>query len=267
MNKRLSSVGFVIAVAMAALFAGSLLPGCQLYFGDHSNGTGSASSPGPGGSSGSGSSGPGFPCSGDAQCAAGCFCADGTCAEAGFCRSDKDCGTGFVCDTARSSCKPAPTCTTSDQCAPGSECDGTTCVATCACTSDADAIRQGFGWCDETRNTCMIGSDPAGACLGEITCATDPPACPEGQVALRKDGCYTGQCRAITACEAAPACLALQHEDDCNARSPDCAPFFTGHNCTGICDGSDPAACHCESYSFSYCQDSSASSPGLTVGN
>jgi len=244
MNKLLSSVGLAIAFATV-----SLLAGCQLYFGDPSNGSGPHPN-GPGNP-------PGFKCSADLQCAAGCFCADGICVEGGFCANDKDCGNGFRCDTARSSCIPNPVCTKNEQCAPGSMCDsdGGGCVATCKCISDADAVRQGAGWCDETRGTCMPGKDPAGQCTGTITCTTAGPKCPEGQVPLLKDGCYTGACRAITACEAAPVCKALQHQDDCVTRAADCTTVFTGHGCHGTTCGISNVDCTCDSYTFSACEN------------
>ena len=251
MTKLLSSVGVALAVA-----AMSLLAGCQLYFGNSGSGGGSGDDVGSGGG-GSGGSGspPGFKCDSSAQCAAGCFCSGGVCTEGGFCGTDKDCGSGFHCDAARSSCIPNPQCATDDQCKLGSACDPAAgaCVATCACNNDADAIRQGFGWCDEARTTCMKGTDPAGACLGTLTCTAAAPACPEGQVALVKDGCFTGKCRVIGVCEAPPSCPALQHQDDCESRVSDCASLFTGHNCTGTTCGTSDADCHCETYTFQSC--------------
>jgi hypothetical protein len=251
MNKLLSSVGLAIAVATA-----SMLAGCQLYFGSSSNGNGSGNGNGP---SGGGDRPPGFGCSGDAQCAAGCFCSMGTCTEGGFCGTDKDCGSGFHCDTGRSSCIPNPTCSATVPCPMGSMCDDKAggCVTTCKCTSDADAVRQGFAWCDESRSTCMSGTDPAGACLGVISCTTAPPACPDGQVALRKDGCFTGGCRAIAACEGAPTCDALQHEDDCLGRLTDCSTVYEGHGChkpDGTACHAGDADCTCTSFTFQSCE-------------
>lgn len=253
---KLSSVGVAIAAATM-----SLLAGCQLYFG--SSGSSGGGGAGGGSATGGGGSGegnpPGFQCSSDSQCAAGCFCSNGICTEAGFCATDKDCGTGFHCDTQRSSCVPNPKCTQDAQCAQGSMCDTTkgACVVTCACTNDAAAVQQGFGWCDEARNTCMPGTDPAGMCLGTITCTTTPPACPENQVALIKDGCFTGQCRAIAACEAAPACSSLQHEDDCLTRSTDCSAVYNGHGCHRpdgtACQPAD-TNCTCDSFTFASCE-------------
>jgi hypothetical protein len=177
MNKLLSSVGLAIIVATASL------AGCNLYFGNSKdNGTSPSGDGNP----------PGFSCNLDSNCAAGCFCSKGVCTEGGFCGGDKDCGTGFHCDTSRSSCIPNPACSGNEACQQGSTCDSGACVATCKCTSDADAVKQGFGWCDEVRSTCMAGTDPAGTCLGAVSCTTPPPPCAVGQVALVKDGCFTG---------------------------------------------------------------------------
>jgi hypothetical protein len=248
MNKLLSSLGVAIAVA-----AVSLLAGCQLYFGS----SGSSGGRGGGGGGGNGDGNPpGAQCMMDTQCSAGCFCASGVCTEGGFCATDKDCGAGFHCDTSRSSCIPNPQCTGDASCAQGSMCDikSGACTATCLCASDADAIKAGFGWCDETRNTCMTGTDPAGACLGTLSCTGGPPACPDNQVPLIKDGCFTGQCRAITACEGTPVCGSLQHQDDCDARATDCTATFTGHNCHGTTCGVSDTDCVCESYTFATCE-------------
>ncbi len=264
MNKQLSSLGVALAVALV-----SLLTGCQLYFGDSSSGGRPGSGSNEGGRPGSGSNGgsPGFGCASDTQCAAGCFCSNGVCEEGGFCASDKDCGEAFHCDTSRSSCIPDPACSKNDQCAPGSVCDAVTgkgCVATCACASDGEAIKAGFGWCDEARGTCMTGKDPAGACTGNITCSTASPPCPEGQVPLLKDGCFTGACRAIAACEAAPACTELQHLNDCSARTADCTVIKTGHNCSPGC-GTPGGVCSCESYTFAGCGKNETGTIPLTI--
>lgn len=260
---KLSSLGVAIAVATI-----SLLTGCQLYFGSSgsSGGGGGGGGNGSGVASGSDGSGapPGDQCTMDTQCSAGCFCSGGVCTEGGFCGTDTDCGPGFHCDTARSSCIPNPQCTGDAQCATGSMCDTKSgaCQATCTCTSDADAIKAGFGWCDETRSTCMTGADPAGMCLAAVSCTTPPPACPDNQVALVKDGCFTGQCRTIAACEGTPACPQLQHQDDCDTRTADCASVFTGHNCHGTTCGVSDTDCTCDSYTFAACD---AKGTGVTI--
>jgi hypothetical protein len=251
MNKLLSSVGLAIMLATASLLG---LAGCQLYFGDHKTSSGDGNPPG-------------FACKDNASCAAGCFCQDGICAEAGFCGADKDCGTGFHCDTGRSSCVPNPSCTANDDCPGGTICEGKACVATCTCTNDADAIRQGAGFCDEDRKTCMPGMDPLGACTGAITCTTKPPVCAEGDVPLIKDGCFTGLCRTITACEAAPACTALQYQNDCTSRT-DCATISTGHECsradgTACQPGDSSDVCKCKSFTFDRCEAQTTPTPRI----
>ncbi|MBC7976405.1 MAG: hypothetical protein H7138_15650 [Myxococcales bacterium] len=251
MNKLLSSLGLAIGIATV-----SLLAGCQLYFGDSTD-RDRPDRPAPLPSPVQ----PGFDCDVDVQCAAGCFCDEsGKCAEGGFCGKDADCGVGFECDEARSSCIPAPGCAANDECDPGSMCDesGKGCVPTCKCTNDAEAVAQGAGWCDEARGTCMPGTDPAGACTGALTCTTAGPKCADGEVPLLKDGCYTGTCRAITACEAPPICKALQHEGDCITRNSDCTTVYNGQGCTTP-DGSACRAgdtnCSCTSFTFAACEN------------
>jgi len=226
MNKLVQKLGFVIAIA------GSIA-GCNLYFGPNNDDSTST----PSGSPPTGSAGSGYECAANTDCAAGCYCSNGVCAEGGFCQTDTDCGPGYTCDVQRSSCEPI----------------------TCTCTSDAEAVSQGYGWCDETNGTCQTGTDPAGTCAGEVTCATAPPSCPENNVALVKDGCYTGECRAISACEAAPACSHLQHEDDCTARTAECEPAYLGHNCHHT-DGSPctdgDTTCTCDTFTYESCSAS-----------
>jgi hypothetical protein len=241
MTKLLSSVGLALALAMA-----SVLAGCQLYFGSNDDDGDRGGRP------------PGSACAKDADCAAGCFCENGTCAEAGFCGSDKDCGTGFHCDTARSSCIPNPACSANENCSQGSMCSNGGCVVTCTCANDADAIKQGAGWCDVARSTCMPGTNPLGACTGAITCTNAPPKCVEGEVPGRANGCYTGSCRPIDACEAAPECKAIQFELDCRARSADCREITIGQDChrpDGSNCNSGDTDCVCRINTFYGCAD------------
>lgn len=199
---------------------------------------------------------PGYECDSDADCAAGCYCGtDGTCEEAGFCATEEDCPDGFHCDVNRSSCVP-DACTTSADCDAGEYCDGNGgCVASCTCDNDAQAQAAGFGYCDEARKTC---EPPAagGTCGGESTCNIIAPTCPAGEVPLILDGCYTGSCSAIATCDVTPTCEALQHEADCLGRTDDCAPDYTGINCTsstGTPCSTPGANCTCESYTYRSC--------------
>lgn len=286
-----SLAGLLVAVATFTL------AGCQLYFGEEeNNGTwnycGSdgyyectdddcywrspecpASGGGWGSGSGSGQTPPGYECNDDSDCAAGCYCGNGVCEEAGFCATDADCGTGFVCDEARSSCEPeeeqpAVPCLWDSECATGEYCDPSTleCTASCTCATDADATAQGYGFCDESRGTCLPGADPEGDCAGAVTCNLGRPTCPAGEVALIWDGCYTGECKAIDTCASAPACEAFGHEADCRD-GDNCSVAYTGINCkkadNSPCQAGD-ANCTCESYQFASCS-SSGSSPRTTT--
>jgi hypothetical protein len=103
----------------------------------------------------------------------------------------------------------------------------------------------------------MTGTDPAGLCATTVTCATNPPACPDNQVPLvGADGCWSGQCRAITQCEAAPSCHQLEHEDDCTSRRTDCTPVYTGQDCKkadGTACVSGDTGCTCATFTFNQC--------------
>ena len=205
----------------------------------------------------------GFECQASTDCAAGCYCANGTCEEAGFCTQDSDCGNGYVCNKERSSCEPkAPVtnCETDANCPNGQTCspDSHTCVATCTCATDQEAATQGYDYCDEWRATCMNGSDPAGTCAGEPTCNLVPPTCQPGDVPLLgADGCWTGECEAASQCADAPACKRINDSASCAARS-DCHRVFNGINCTKT-DGSGQACtdgdtnCTCAQYVFNSC--------------
>ena len=100
-------------------------------------------------------------CQSDAECAAGCYCQNGSCEESSVCSSDAQCPMGQTCDEPRSTCVPVtepppppppPACNTiTDQMScdarmdcrsviSGSDChrpDGTTCQAgdqSCVCS-------------------------------------------------------------------------------------------------------------------------------------
>lgn len=275
---------FALLVASVATLAG-----CDLYFGDgHGHGDsnwnycgsdgyytcsgdncewqGPTCPPGVGGSGSpqGGTSGSGYECNANSDCAAGCYCAGGTCTEAGFCTQDSDCGNGYVCNTDRSSCEPGTpippktTCDYDSQCPSGSYCAADhTCTATCTCANDQEAVNGGFGWCDESRNTCLPGQDPAGTCAGEATasCSVGRPACPAGQVATLIDGCYTGQCRALASCDLAPECTHLTDQNSCDGRQ-DCKEVVNGINCVndlGQACQAGQSNCSCDSYVYASC--------------
>jgi hypothetical protein len=204
---------------------------------------------------------PGYECTDNQDCAAGCYCGtDGTCEEAGFCESEDDCSDGFHCDTDRSSCVP-DSCTTSADCDAGEYCDGDgACVASCTCTTDADAQGAGFGYCDESRGTCEPPRD-GGTCGGASTCNLIAPTCAAGQVPLIVDGCYSGECGDIASCDVTPTCEAIQHQSDCDTRTADCAEVVNGINCTnpnGVACSAGEANCTCESVVYASCRTQSA---------
>ncbi|MCX5741265.1 MAG: hypothetical protein NT062_02060 [Proteobacteria bacterium] len=280
--KNLSKLGLAVACAMT-----SMLAGCELYFDGHDNGSDHWNYCGSDGyydcygdactwvtSScpvGGGSGGSGYSCTSSTDCAAGCYCANGLCEEAGFCATDADCGAGFHCNTDRASCEanpPQPTCAADSECPSGAVCADGACTSTCSCTTDAQAQQGGYGYCDESRNTCVPGTDPAGTCAGTITCNIVAPTCAAGSVPLILDGCYTGECRVITTCGETPSCGALSHEADCLNRASDCSAVYTG---TG-CHKPDGSACHagdqnclCSNFTFNSCDDRTAPRTSIII--
>jgi len=263
---------------LVALSTTVLLAGCELYFDggggeDHWNYCGSDGyhectgndcewvSPDCPAGSGSGSGGMGgFDCQTNTDCAAGCYCQNGVCEEAGFCTTDADCGEGYVCNEDRSSCEPGTGgCLYDNECPTGEYCspDTLTCTATCVCADDETAVSQGYGWCDETRQTCLPGQDPAGTCAGEATCTDPIPSCPTGQVPTLIDGCWTGQCRDYAQCDITPVCGHINDQTNCLSRAADCTAVYIGLNCTKP-DGSACMAgdtnCTCTDFQFSSCR-------------
>lgn len=250
MKKLLSSLGLMFIVGFA-------LTGCELYFGKSDDGRGRGDGDG---------NPPGWACDSNAECAAGCYCekadgaASGECAEAGFCDNDGDCPDGYVCDD-RSSCvpgNPPQTCTWDVECAAGSYCNNGVCEASCVCENDAQAQAAGWQHCDEERKTCKPGN-PFGTCAGPATCGTEP-TCAQGSVALTDaNGCYTGQCSSIVACDLSPACARFQHEADClnTADETSCSAVYNGINCKKAdgtaCQAGD-TGCICESFVFADCR-------------
>jgi hypothetical protein len=268
------TLGLLVAVTT------TVLSGCALYFADDSDETWtycgsdgyyqcedencqwvSSTCPDQGWGSGSGGQGGGFSCTSSADCAAGCYCANGICEEAGFCTQDSDCGNGYVCNEERSSCEPGggTSCDYDYECAQGEYCSWEhECVATCTCTDDEGAVSQGWGWCDESRNTCLPGQDPAGTCAGDpvTTCTAGMPSCPLGQVPTLIDGCWTGQCRDYAQCDVNPSCSHINNEAQCLGQSG-CSTTVNGINCKKpdgtACQAGD-TGCTCDSYVFASCR-------------
>jgi len=265
------SLGILVALT-------TTLSGCALYFGNDHGGSGDTwtycgsdgyyscdgdncewvGSTCPDQGTGSGGQGGGFECTSSSDCAAGCYCANGTCEEAGFCTTDADCGRGYTCNEDRSSCEPGgQSCTNDASCPQGSVCTEGTCSSTCICSTDAEAAAQGYAYCDEARVTCMSGADPAGTCAGEATCNTLPPTCAAGDVPLLgADGCWNGECEAASQCAEPPSCTHINDQPSCSARS-DCHAIVNGINCTkndgtGPCQAGD-TNCTCEQLIFAAC--------------
>jgi hypothetical protein len=253
MKKLLNSLSLLVAVGFL-----STLAGCDLYFHDHGNDNDTwnycgsdgfyqcqgdncewvsntcPDGQGSGSSTGSGSNGSGYECSSNAQCAAGCYCtAGGTCEEGGFCATDADCGSGYHCDTERSSCEPNPPGCTADSCTGGQVCDS------------------GTGQC--TSGSCAVDTT--------ITCATAAPVCPAGQVPSEFEGCFTGACQDTAACATPASCNFINDEDNCLARATDCSASYTGLNCTntgGTACHSGDAGCTCTDFQFAKCENRTA---------
>jgi hypothetical protein len=248
------------------------LTGCELYFGGHHNGDRWNYCANDGYYVCNGDEctwagprcpdDPSYTCDSNDDCAAGCYCsADGVCEEAGFCGSQADCPEGFYCEIERSSCVPE-SCTDSDQCDAGEYCtENGACEASCTCTTDAEAQAAGWGHCDEARGTCEP-TPVAGTCGGASTCNIAEPTCAPGEVALIADGCYTGSCSAIAACDVAPTCAALQHEADCLGANTSCSSVYYGINCTtpgGTACTAGDANCTCQSFQYADCRDRTSS--------
>ena len=244
MNKLVHSLGLMVALA-----ATSLLAGCELYFGSHDH-NGTASTWNYCGSDGyyqcSGDScswaqrhaapipAPrlgGYECTSSTDCAAGCYCAERQVRGGWLLRHRRATAvTGYHCNTDRSSCEPNAAGLhrrTDATCPTGQICDVTTgtCTATCSCDSDASAVSQGFGYCDEARQTCMTGTDPDGTCAGAAgaTCTTSSrPARRARSRCIGADGCCTGQCEDYGAVRGAAGLRAHQRRRRLRCRAPDC---------------------------------------------
>ena len=137
-------------------------------------------------------------------------------------------------------------CYSDDACEPGYRCTvdlGTECLPPPYCTDDSD-------YCPEVCYGHCVPSEPPplpGNCYTLNVCEEEPPACPEGTLPGIANGCWTGYCIPLSACES-PACGALG-EATCQSALA-CEPVYEGSDCT--CDAS---GCECNTLTYAYCVD------------
>jgi cysteine-rich repeat protein len=191
-------------------------------------------------------------CASDADCPFGSYCDElsGVCIGSWTCdpTNPSSCGTGYIC-TAEGTCVPIGCNGDDANCAAGCYCDDSNnCAESCYCTSDTDATTQGWGYCDESRSTCMPGTDPnAPVCGNGVVDAGE--ACDDGNT-VDTDGC-SNACT-VTACEA------ITTQAACSAR-PDCENVYRGLNCTdpnGLECTEGAAMCTCETFVWDECRTS-----------
>lgn len=130
------------------------------------------------------------------------------------------------------------------------------CVAVHAsdCTSPSDPGGLVCGNGEFVMCAAEPGADP-GQCYGEVLCDSLPPACPPDSVAGIRDGCWTGSCISVTACEP-PPCAMLQSEQECVSRI-ECDALYEGSNCT--CDAA--GNCTCETWTYTGCTPADPAAP------
>ena len=95
----------------------------------------------------------------------------------------------------------------------------------------------------------LIGPGNPGNCYGEILCDAPSPPCPSGTTPGIENGCFTGQCIPLNACETTMNCPDIQAEATCIARF-DCTPLYKGADCTCDSQGSN---CVCNELKFEGC--------------
>lgn len=233
------------------------LGGCELYFGDKNGGDKSSYCDSTGYYECTGGAcqlvsqtcpagGTGGPCKANSDCAAGCACqvdpgaeGGGTCVENGFCTTPADCPDGMTCDD-RSSCVDG--CSDSNPCAKGQVCNPDTRT------------------CEGDPESCVAPNNS--------TCTALPPSCAEHQVPTTgADGCFSGKCRDISACNEDAACTIIQHEDDCLTANTRCSASYTGINChktDGTACKAGDVGCTCDSFVYARCLDRNASGRQVT---
>ncbi len=119
------------------------------------------------------------------------------------CYGDQDCSANSICN-ASEICLLPPGCGSSPS---------TACPAVC------------YGFCTPAMSSCF----------GPITCTDVAPSCRTGEVPLTSNGCYTGQCGAITDCEAITG--NCQDQVACDLPSPSCPADTTATVANGCYTG------------------------------
>jgi hypothetical protein len=115
------------------------------------------------------------------------------------CTRSGDCATDFLmCLPTDQIVDPAVACRTA--------LDGTTCSRNPACT--AFHYREPTGLRDATRILAFAACEPEGSvpgtCYGPVTCDAASPLCGAFAEAEIRNGCYTGRCLPVGACEPVP---------------------------------------------------------------
>ncbi|MBK9071314.1 MAG: hypothetical protein IPL79_09975 [Myxococcales bacterium] len=72
---------------------------------------------------------------------------------------------------------------------------------------------------------CVPVTVEPGSCYGDVSCDGPPGDCPDGTLPGIADGCWTGYCIPLAACEPPPSCDAVASEVACISRE-DCAPLY-----------------------------------------
>ena len=125
---------------------------------------------------------------------------------------------------------------------------GTQCVETCA-PPPPGCMGGPIGCPPVCTVACVPIHDP-GTCTGPVACDALPPACPMGTLPGILNGCWSGYCIPLAACEQPPpaACETLATEAACQAQAG-CEAVYSA-TCTQNADGSFS----CDGFMFARCQ-------------
>ncbi len=136
-------------------------------------------------------------CDRDSDCTADgaiCNASDHECVAG--CRSNADCDSGEICDTATSMCRARPAmCRTHGDCARGQYCEASTCTPSDTCDDDSDCDS---GFLCDFRDTCVPRE--AGRCRTTADCSSGQ-VCVEGGCRAQDDTCtFNYECGAGRGC-------------------------------------------------------------------